>query len=286
MKNKFRNILLYVSIIVFFCSIIYIVYSKYTMNQDQQQFEKLQEAKENEVSSSLESNSIYLKKNEDAEKKPLESQNTDDDAEKVLLETESINREKSILPEYDELYQENQDLYGWIEIEDTVINYPVMYTPNNPNFYLRRNWNKEYSVSGCIFIDGRSNGETENIIIYGHNMDNETMFGTLNKYKEKEYYQEHKYIQFDTIYEKAIYEIIAVSKAIAYNNVSEGEYSFYNNIELNSKEKFNEYISFIKENSYYEIESNTEYGCEIITLCTCDYWADNARLLVVAKKIK
>ena len=68
MKNKFRNILLYVSIIVFFCSIIYIVYSKYTMNQDQQQFEKLQEAKENEVSSSLESNSIYLKKNEDAEK--------------------------------------------------------------------------------------------------------------------------------------------------------------------------------------------------------------------------
>ena len=200
---------------------------------------------------------------------------------------ESSVEEKRILPEYEELHKENSDLYGWIKIEDSVIDYPVMYTPNDPNFYLYRDWQQQETTSGSIFIDGRSNENTENTIIYGHNMKNGMMFGSLDLYKTKDYYDEHKYIQFDTIYETATYEIIAVSKAIVYyENKPQDEFLFYEHIELNSEDEFNAYISYMKENSYYEINSTAKYGDDIITLCTCDYWTDDARLLVVAKKIK
>lgn len=265
MKEKFRIILLYVSIAVFSISIAYIVYNKYTMYRENQEFEELQTSKSEALISESEEN----KENNST------SQND-----------ESILEEKRILPEYESFYEENSDLYGWIKIEDSVIDYPIMYTPDNPNFYLYRNWQREETASGSIFIDGRSNKDAENLIVYGHNMKNGTMFGSLDQYKKKDYCDQHKYIQLDTIYEKATYEVIAVSKAIVYyENKPQDEYLFYEHIELNSEDEFIEYISYMKENSYYEIDSTAEYGDKIITLCTCDYWTDNARLLIVAKKI-
>lgn len=266
MKEKFRVILLYVSIAVFSISMAYIVYNKYTMYRENQEFEELQTSKSEASISESEENK--------------ENNSTSQNGESIL-------EEKRILPEYESLHEENSDLYGWIKIEDSVIDYPIMYTPDNPNFYLYRNWQRKETSSGSIFIDGRSNEDTENLIVYGHNMKNGTMFGSLDQYKEKDYYEQHKYIQLDTIYEKATYEVIAVSKAIVYyENKPQDEYLFYEHIELNSEDEFNEYISYMKENSYYEIDSTAEYGDKIITLCTCDYWTDNARLLIVAKKIK
>lgn len=268
MKEKFRVILLYVCIAVFSISVAYIVYNQYTMYQENQQFQELQSSK-SKAESVLESEAN--RKGEDS----------------TSQENEIVQEEKNILPEYKQLYEENPDLYGWIKIEDSIVDYPVMYTPDDPNFYLYRNWQKEETTSGSIFIDGRSNEDTQNLLVYGHNMKNGTMFGSLDKYKDKAYYDQHKYIQFDTVYEKATYEIIAVSRGIVYyENEPQNEFLFYEHIELNSEEEFNDYISYMKENSYYEIDSTAEYGDEIITLCTCDYWTDNARLLIVAKRIK
>ena len=262
MKEKFRGILLYVCIAICSISVAYIIYNKYTMYLENQQFQELLSAK-SEATSNYESEEI----------------------EKIESELEKT--ENNILPEYKQLYEENSDLYGWIKIEDTVINYPVMYTPNDPNFYLYRNWEKEETTSGSIFIDGRSTKSSKNLIIYGHNMKSGSMFGSLDQYKEKEYYEAHKFIQFDTIYETATYQIVAVSKAVVYyENAPQDEYLFYEHVELNSEEEFNEYISYMNENSYYKIDSTAEYGDDLITLCTCDYWTDNARLLIVAKKIK
>lgn len=198
------------------------------------------------------------------------------------------NEEKQILPEYQTLYDENNDMYGWIKIDDTVIDYPVMFTPEDPNFYENRNWNKEKcNVGTTIFIDGRTGEDSENIIVYGHNMRDFSMFGSLKYYKDKEYYENHKYIEFDTVYEKATYEIIAVSKAKVYYNEepSEDEYLFYMNIELDSEEDFYNYISNIKSNSYYAIENTAHYGDQLITLCTCDKYTTDGRFLIVAKKI-
>lgn len=257
MKNKFRKILLYVSILIFATSIFYIAYNKYTLYSEEQLNEQIREEKDSSSSSQEEKNI-----------------------------PEKDNEEKRILPQYEKLYEENNDMIGWISISGTVVDYPVMFTPEDPNFYLYKNWNKEESQSGSIFIDGRSNEDTENIIIYGHKMKNGTMFGSLEKFKDEEYYQQHKYIKFDSIYQERTFQIIAVSKAVIYyNEVPEGEYLFYENVELDSEEEFNQYINFMKQNSYFNIEESATYGDKLITLCTCDYWTQDARLLIVAKEI-
>lgn len=279
MKEKFRVILLYVCIVICLISIAYIVYNKYTIYQEKRQFQELQISKDKATATS--------EGEENREKGSTSKENENVVEEKNIISEYDVVEEKNILPEYKVLYEENSDLYGWIKIEDTVIDYPVMYTPDDPDFYLNRNWKKEETTSGSIFIDGRSGESTKNLLVYGHNMKNGIMFSSLDQYKEKEYYEQHKYIQFDTIYEKATYEIIAVSKAVIYyEDKPQNEFLFYEHVELNSEEEFNNYISYMKENSYYEIDCTAKYSDEIITLCTCDYWTDNARLLIVAKKIK
>lgn len=263
MKNKFRMILLFICGLIFATSVFFIIYTKYKAYEEEKIIEQIQQEKD--------SNSIS---EEDKQEKEGENK------------SEDLKEENNILPKYQELYKENQDLIGWISIEGTEINYPVMFTPQDPNYYLYKNWKKEDSNSGSIFIDGRTTQNTENIIVYGHKMKNGSMFGSLEKYKDEEYYQEHRIIEFDSIYQERTFEIIAVSKAIIYyDEVPKNEYLFYENVELDNEEKFNEYIDYMKENSYFEIEESAKYGDQLITLCTCDYWAKDARLLIVAKEI-
>lgn len=232
------------------------------------------------------------KQKQEEEKKQEQKEETETDEQKRLEEPDLVKEKpKEILAKYKDLYKENNDMYGWIKIEDTIIDYPVMFTPDDPNFYEDKNWNKEVcykKVGTSIFIDGRTTEETENIIVYGHNMKNATMFGSLKKYKEKEYYEAHKFIQFDTIYQEQTYEIISVSKDRVYYDEKEAQndYLFYMNIELDSEKDFNKYIKHIKSNAYYDIEATAHYGEQIITLCTCDKWTTDGRLLIVAKKIQ
>lgn len=197
---------------------------------------------------------------------------------------------KPILPEYKTLHEENSDLYGWIKIEGTVIDYPVMFTPNDPNFYEDKNWNKEVCYAGVgtsIWLDGWATDNSENSIVYGHEMADGSMFGSLSYYKDPSYCEEHKYIQFDTLYEKQTYEIISVSKGIAYYDTPpEGEYLFYNHIELDSKEEFDAYVNNAKEKAWYDTDRTAQYGDKLITLCTCDGWTTDGRLFIVAKKIE
>lgn len=199
--------------------------------------------------------------------------------------------ERKILGEYQSLYEENNDLYGWIKIKGTTIDYPVMYTPENPNFYIDKNWKKEVCYKGVgtsIYISGEVKEKSKNIIIYGHNMKDSKMFGALKFYTDYEYYKTHKYIEFDTLYEKQRYEIISVSKAVVYydeSEIPENAYLFYNHIDLDSKEEFKSYIKYVKQNVWYNIKETAQYGDQLITLCTCNSWTKNGRLLVVAKKI-
>ena len=264
MNKQFRNILLCVCIVIFLLSMAYIMQNKYAEHREKQLIEEIQEVKYSE---------------EIAPKK----QNEKNEEERTTQETNGKYLE--VLPEYKKLYEQNNDLVGWLQIKD-IINYPVMYKPEDPNFYLYRNWNKEYSKSGSIYIDGRCSETSNNLIIYGHKMRDGSQFGSLEKYKEKEFYESHRYIRLDTIYAKATYEVIAVAKAVVYYDyMPQDEYLFYEHVELNTQKEFENYIEHMKENSYYEIDSDAVYGDKLITLCTCDYWKENARLLIVAKKI-
>lgn len=262
--KKMEKWVLFILCIIFVVSTTYYAGQKYTSFQEKKELQQLKEIKEQ----------VHKDSNISSQEEKKEEQ------------IYTLVDDKQILTEYATLYLENSDLYGWLKIEGTSIDYPVMYTPQSPQFYLRRNWNKEKNKSGLLFVDERTSDETENIIIYGHNMKNRTMFGSLKDYKDVNFYEEHKYIEFDTIYEKSTYEIICVSKGVVfYYEEPITKYLYYNHIELDNPEEFDKYINNARNNAYYETGVNAEYGDKLITLSTCDYWTENGRLYIVAKKI-
>ena len=174
-------------------------------------------------------------------------------------------------------------MVGWISIAGTTINYPVMQTKNNPNFYLKRNFEKEYSDLGVPYIQENCDIATsDNLIIYGHHITGGRMFGALEDYKSQSFYEEHKTIQFDTLTEQAEYEIIAVFKTVAYS--AQG-YRYYDFVDAENEEEFDAFVGKCKELALYDTGVTAEYGDRLITLSTCEYSAQNGRLAVVAKKI-
>lgn len=193
-----------------------------------------------------------------------------------------LTEEESILPEYGGLFLQNPDMVGWIKIEGTNINYPVMQTPNEPNFYLKHNFEKEYSDLGVPYIQEDCDiASSDNLVIYGHHIKGQKMFGALESYKDKDFYGEHKVIQFDTLTQHGEYEIIAVFKTVAYS--SEG-FRYYDFVNAENEDEFNAYVGKCKELALYDTGVTAEYGDRLITLSTCEYSAQNGRLVVVAKK--
>lgn len=193
-----------------------------------------------------------------------------------------LTEEESILPEYGELFLQNPDMAGWIKVEGTNINYPVMQTPNEPNFYLKHNFEKEYSDLGVPYIQEDCDiAASDNLVIYGHHIKGQKMFGALEEYKFQSFYEEHKTVQFDTLTQHGEYEIIAVFKTVAYS--SEG-FRYYDFVDAENEDEFNAYVEKCKELALYDTGVTAEYGDRLITLSTCEYSAQNGRLVVVAKK--
>lgn len=181
----------------------------------------------------------------------------------------------------EELYKINNDIAGWIKIDNTNINYPVMQTKESPNYYLRRNFYKQYSILGTPYIAENCNIETsDNLIIYGHHINENKIFGELENYKSKKYYNNHKIIKFYTIKEKAEYKIIAVFKTVAYTG-----FQYYKFYDAENEREFNTFVNKCKELSFYDTENIAVYGDKLITLSTCEYSNKNGRLVVVARKI-
>lgn len=189
-----------------------------------------------------------------------------------------------VLDEYAGLYAENPDTIGWLKIEGTELDNVVMYVRHDNEKYMHTDFYGKSSFRGCLFVDGWCNVLTsDNIIVYGHHMKDGSMFGAIVDYRGKEFYEQHKYIRFDTIYEKQTYEVVA---AIQTELLSEGEDGFRYYEYTGSDEKlFNEYIKFIDENKLYDTDAKLSAGDKILTLSTCDYQADDGRFIVVAKKI-
>ena len=197
------------------------------------------------------------------------------------IETERMKKLK-------ELQKVNSDIVGWIEIEDSKINYPVLQTTDN-DFYVRRNYKKEYSVEGSIFLDKDYNWDlpSTNLLIYGHNnRGSSEMFVDLMNYKEEEYYNTHKTIRFTTNKEDAEYEIIAVFLSRVYYKSEKDVFRYYYFIDAENEQEYNEYVQNSKEASLYDIEATAEYGDQLLTLSTCEFSQEDGRLAVVAKKIK
>ena len=203
------------------------------------------------------------------------------------ISTNEINNDmhNELIEKVKELQKENEDVKAWIKINDTNINYPVVQASDN-NYYLYRNYKKENSNYGSIFIDSNSNIENpnSNIIMYGHNMKDGSMFKDLLKYADEEYYNNHKYIEFVTNTSSSTYEIIAVFKSRIFYKNEKNVFRYYQCTNLNNEQDYNYYVNNCKELSLYDTGVNAEYGEQIITLITCEYSSENGRMVVVAKK--
>lgn len=215
-------------------------------------------------------------------------------------ETKQELTESDILPEYQALYQQNQDLIGWIKVENTKIDYPVMQTKDQPQYYLRRNFDEKYDSLGTPFADYRCevlSPRSYNVIVYGHYTDSDAMFRWLLNYSFKGWYERNKIIQFDTLMEKGTYEVVAAfyydaSEKIlqdAGDEKNEESYEFYNYIEVDDSEGYKRFRELIEERKLYEIEADFDETDELLTLICCapkEYSGmEEGRFVVMAKKV-
>lgn len=199
--------------------------------------------------------------------------------------TEEEEIELEVLEEYQTLYNKNKKLIGWLKIDDTIIDYPVMQTANN-EYYLDHNFNQEYDKNGSLFLDKDCDvvRRNTNLIIYGHHMKSGKMFGNLNSYSSEEYGKKHSLIQFDTIYEKGTYEVMYVFRSRIYNE-DEVVFKYYQFFDAASEAEFNSNMQEMAALSLYDTGVTANYGDELLTLSTCDSSETDGRFVVVAKRV-
>ncbi|MBD5544231.1 MAG: class B sortase [Lachnospiraceae bacterium] len=201
----------------------------------------------------------------------------------VHLDTEEKNY--VVLEKYKTLYKTNKNLIGWLKIDDTNIDYPVMQTVNN-EYYLDHNTKQEKDKNGTLFLDKDCSitKTSTNYIIYGHHMKSGKMFGDLDHYKEQDFYKKHKTISFDTIYEEGTYEVMYVFLSKIYYE-EEVVFKYYQFIDVNSEQEFQSYMEEMAQMSLYDTGVTAQYGDQLLTLSTCDYEQEDGRFVVVAKRI-
>ncbi|MFI3238737.1 MAG: class B sortase [Lachnospiraceae bacterium] len=213
-----------------------------------------------------------------------ESQEAINTVSRIVVESET-QKSPTMLSKYAELYKLNSDIVGWIKIENTNINYPVMQTVDDEEFYLNRDFTKEYSLSGTPFLSADSTLEDScgQLIIYGHNMKNDTMFSDLLLYKSQDFWEENKIIDLDTLYMEQSYEIFAVFSVDV--QVDNGHFPFYHYTDFDSVEEFECFIEEILSLAFYSTDSTPSYDDSLLTLITCDGYIGSGRFVVMAKLV-
>ena len=222
----------------------------------------------------------------------MREQSSLEDLAKLKTEREDMKTDKgTVIGKNVDLYETNSDIIGWITVDGTKIDYPVMQTQSDPEFYLRRSYEKKYSISGVPFLDAYSDvfKPTLNWLIYGHNMKDGTMFHDLLDYAEEDFYKAHKTIRFDTIYKGGggRYKVVAAFYSQIYPE-NKNVFKYYTYADLNSDREYKEYIEGVKKLSEYDTGVDAVPGDQLITLSTCSYHVPDklGRFAVVAKKIK
>ncbi len=187
-----------------------------------------------------------------------------------------------ILTRYHSLYDANSDMAGWIKIDGTAIDYPVMYNGESNAYYLHRNFEKQHSSAAIPFLDYQCDrtGNCDNMIIYAHNMRNGTMFRSLLLFDDAEFERENSIIQFDTLYNRCKYEVFAAF----YTAVgSKDEFRYYEFINAETEDDYNAFIDECISHSLYDTGIRPSYGELLLTLSTCSYNTNNERFVVVAR---
>ena len=190
---------------------------------------------------------------------------------------------REVLPRLQEQYEKNPDLAGWLTIPGTRIDYPVMYSPDEPERYLHANFEVSYSFAGLPFIDAACDPESGNRIIYAHNMLDGSMFRTLLKYQQKDFWQRNPVISFNTLYEEQEYEVVAAFYDKVYKK-TDTNFKFYQFYDTSDQSRFDEAMAYYREHALYDTGVTAQCGDLFLTLVTCAYQTENGRFVVVARK--
>lgn len=198
---------------------------------------------------------------------------------------QKISSESSVQPTSRNLYLENSDMVGWIRIDGTDIDYPVVQRVDEPNYYLKHDFAGRYTDYGCPFMQAYCDAlaSSDNLILYGHNMKDCSMFADLAKYCSKDFWQTHKTVWFDTELGSYAYEIFAVIHTTVQADDADA-FPFYRFVDAASPEEFADYVSACQAQALYDTGISAEYGDKLLTLSTCDNITDDGRLLVIAKQ--
>ena len=244
LNTKYKILIIIVLIIVVCTS--YVIYKKITLNSNQKIYDDIK------ISDNLEDNQKQFTEN----------------IKKVIT-----------------LQQENADVKAWIQIDDTIINYPVLQSTDN-DYYLTHNYKKENSKYGSIYLKNECNilNNNSNLIVYGHNMKDNQMFNSLLKYEDKNFYDNHKTIKISTNNEENEYSIVSVFKSRIFYQDETNVFRYYNYINFDNEQTYNEYIENCKKIQLYDTGISANYGEQLITLITCEYSQENGRMVLVAKK--
>ena len=311
-KKVKENIMKYVCMAGFAVAVTVIIFTKYNAaiadRRISEQGKELADIKEQSikeqeridetayVQEKQESNSNYAPENTDTINNIEDTGNA--------LNTDSMSEENivydkpDILAEYKELYEINNDIIGWLFIADSVIDYPVMQTPDDEEYYLKYDFYGEKNKNGCLVLDTDSDAGTgtkaseylngtkpsTNLIIHGHTMKSGLMFGKLSLYEDEEYGLKHNIICFDTLYEKREYELIAVFYSQVYYQ-NEDVFKYYNFFQADNEEEFDYWYNNIMALRLYDTGVTAEYGDEFITLSCCAYHVEDGRFVVIGRRI-
>ncbi len=273
-KNLTINILLVIFLVIFLVSGFFLARYFIHSHQSQSEFNELAEM----VSQAQ-------------EQTPAPSAPNDPSGESVPAAPETVTithprtgEQMEILKQYAEVFNRNSDLVGWMTLEGTKINYPVMQTPDSKDYYLHRNFDKEYSAHGCFYVQENCDvfAPSDNLTIYGHNMKDGTMMKPLHGYEKKSFWEEHPVIRFDTLTEQHEYEVFAAFVTSATKNQG---FAYNQFVDAGNEAQFEQFVFKCKDLSFYDTGITPKYGDKLITLSTCDYTVNNGRLVVVARQI-
>lgn len=193
------------------------------------------------------------------------------------------------------LLQENKDTVGYIKISNTNIDYPVVQYTGDNDYYLHKGFDGEYNFAGVIYMDYRDkfssneNEQSENIVLYGHNMKNGSMFANLHKYRTDEtFYEQNPIIEFSSNYED--YQYVIFSYFTTYGDYGKSfygdEFAYWDMEELDTKEAFDDYVSVCRDRAIKPTGVDVQHGDKLLTLQTCHLDSDNSRMLVVARRLR
>lgn len=212
------------------------------------------------------------------------SANTAPNQPAVSVETQvAATQPREILPQLQDLAAQNPDLAGWLTVGGTRIDYPVMYSPDEPERYLHANFEKQYSFAGLPFIDAAGQVDSGNRVIYAHNMLDGSMFRGLFRYEQKNYWEKHPTFTFSTLYEEKEYEIMSVFYDKVYKK-TDTNFKFYQFFDTSDAEHFARAMEHFQEKQLYDTGVTAQPGDKLITLVTCAYQTDNGRFVVVARE--